>query len=190
MPIMAVPLTELPAWNYLRHPRESVVQVTKKLTQELVHSYNRKVRITAHVSPTEHHLHDRRSHSCKHVLRKKSMSGANLTYRRKVQRRIWPLQKQNRMRWHRLKIRRWKEHDHLKKELLKITIPKGKTHLEDLMGPLSISNKDHFPDHIFQGKLWTCSLQAQLVSKCLHKKHNNNCLKERCSNLHETLSSR
>lgn len=55
------------------------------------------------------------------------------------------------------------------------------------MGPLSISNKDHFPA---QQKLWPCNLQAQLVSKCLRKKHNNNCLKERCSNLHEILSSR
>ena len=98
----------------------------------------------------------------------------------------WPLWKQNRVLWHQEKTRRWTEHNHLK-ELLKINIPEGKTHLEDLIAPLSISNKDHVPA---QGKLQTCNLQVQLVSKCLHKKHNNNCSREGCSNLHQTLSSR
>lgn len=93
----------------------------------------------------------------------------------------WPLQKRNRVLWHRAKTRTWKECDHVKKELLEINIPKG---LED---PMSTINQDHF---LVWGKLCTCNLQAQLISKCLHKKHNNNCLKKRRSNLHGTLSSR
>lgn len=189
LPTRFVPFTAFPTQDYLRHPCVSVVQATNNLTPVLGHSENRKLRITVHVSLTGHHLghlQDRGSHSCKHVLRKKSMWGANLAYSRSLKEYMTTAE-ENRVLWQRVKTRRWKEYDHLKKELLKINIPNGKKHLEDLMGPLSISNKAHFPA---QGKLWTCHLQAQLVSKCLHKKHNNNCLRERCSNLHETLSRR
>lgn len=133
------------------------------------------------------HLRDRRSYIWAYA-EKKSQHEKLSGMREGIWRSPCQLQDQNGELWHGMKTRRWKEHAHLKEALLQTSIPKGEeAQHEDLMDVLPFGNKDLFSA---QGKLWTCNLEAQLVSKCLHKKHNNNCFKERCSNLHETLSSR
>lgn len=188
LPTRFVLFTAFPTQDYLRHPC-----VGAGYQQPNPSTWSFWKRETKNYSAREPHRASSRPSSRQRVVsqlqactKKESMWGANLAYSRSLKESMTTAE-ENRVLWQRVKTRRWKEYDHLKKELLKINIPNGKTHLEDLMGPLSISNKAHFPS---QGKLWTCHLQAQLVSKCLHKKHNNNCLRERCSNLHETLSSR